>query len=88
VSEPDRPAWHWDEVRALRDELAAQTETAAAIAAALRAEVARLEREKEGLLAELASAQARAQVQGERAQLATEALARLMRTAKLRPERS
>jgi Tfp pilus assembly protein PilO len=42
VSPTERPAWHWDEQQALREELAAQSETAAVIEAALRAEIAEL----------------------------------------------
>lgn len=38
----ERPAWHWDEQQALREELAAQAETATLIEAALRAEIAEL----------------------------------------------
>lgn len=40
MSEPDRPAWHWDEQAALRDELAEQAEAAARDRAQLEAELA------------------------------------------------
>lgn len=43
----DEARWHWDEQAALRAELADQTETTAAIVAAQRAEITRLEADLE-----------------------------------------
>jgi hypothetical protein len=75
----ERPAWHWDEQAALRAELADQAEATAVVTAALRAELARLEREKAELEESRAFWQGRAEAAEERARLVTVALSRLLR---------
>lgn len=80
MSEPDRPPWHWDEVRALREELAEQQELAATVTAALRAEVERLERDKTEAVAQVAFWQRQTESAEQRELIATRALARLLRT--------
>jgi hypothetical protein len=79
VGDESRPTWHWDEQAALRAELADQTETAATVAAALRAEVARLEAEKAELLSNVEFWQRQAAAAEEREQLLKLALARALR---------
>ncbi len=49
MADAEHPRWHWDEVNALRMELAEQVEIAGAVAAVLQAELARLERENVAL---------------------------------------
>lgn len=75
----EQPAWHWDEQAALRAELAEQAESAAVVTAALRAEVARLEREKAELEQSRAFWQDKAERAEERARLVTLALSRVLR---------
>lgn len=80
MDEPERRAWHWEEVRALRDELAALEETHATVTAALRAEVERLEREKAEAVGQVAFWQGQTERAEQRELIATKALARLLRT--------
>lgn len=76
----ERPTWHWDEQAALRAELADQTEAAAFVAAALRAEVERLEREKSELVDNVNFWRKQAEDATERERLLRLALARQLRT--------
>lgn len=80
MADESRPTWHWDEQAALRAELAEQTEAAAAITAALRAEVARLEGEKTELVSNVEFWRKQAEDAAERERLLRLALARQLRT--------
>lgn len=55
-----RPRWHWDEMAAMRAELADAVEAAARVEATLRAQIEQLERDKAELLAALRLWQQRA----------------------------
>lgn len=79
MGDESRPTWHWDEQAALRAELADQAEAAATVAAALRAEVERLEREKSELLDSLNFWRQQAEEAAARERLLRLALARQMR---------
>lgn len=79
MGDESRPTWHWDEQAALRAELADQAEAAATVAAALRAEVDRLEKEKTELVENVAFWRRRADDATERERLLRLALARAMR---------
>jgi hypothetical protein len=79
VADESRPAWHWDEQAALRAELADQAEAAATVAAALRAEVERLEREKSELADNVNFWRKQAEDAADRERLLRLALARQMR---------
>ena len=79
-AQPTEPTWHWDEMAAMRAELADAVEIAATVEAALRAEVQRLEREKRELAASVSFWQEQAARAEERTTVATQALARALRT--------
>jgi len=80
VGDESRPTWHWDEQAALRAELADQAESAATVAAALRAEVERLEAEKNELADNVNFWRKQAEDAAERERLLRLALARQLRT--------
>jgi voltage-gated sodium channel len=69
-----------EELRALREELAEQQELAATVTAALRAEVERLERDKQEAIGQVAFWQRQTESAEQRELIATRALARLLRT--------
>ena len=80
MGDESRPTWHWDEQAALRAELADQAESAATVAAALRAEVERLEAEKNELADNVNFWRKQAEDAAERERLLRLALARQLRT--------
>lgn len=75
MGDASQPTWHWDEQAALRAELADQAEVAAELAAALRAEVARLEAEAGQLRDNVEFWRGRADAFAERARQLRRALA-------------